>query len=102
MLNYGAAAQNLFNYRTDRLANATYYKVSVENGALTDGTNAGRYLLGEKVTLCAGAAPEGQKFAYWADSNGNVVGTKETLEITVSGTETYSAVYGCDHKEVVD
>jgi len=35
MLDYGAAAQKLFAYNTDRLANANFYKVSVEGGVLT-------------------------------------------------------------------
>ena len=42
LINYGALAQINFNYNTSRLANSTYYKVSVINGALQDGFASGR------------------------------------------------------------
>ena len=43
LLRYGAAVQKLFEYNTDRLANATYYKIQVVGGLLSDGFTSGRY-----------------------------------------------------------
>ena len=53
MLNYGAAAQVVLDYNTDRPANATYYKVSAENGALTD-----KYIVAVDRTVSAGLGEE--------------------------------------------
>ncbi len=93
LLNYGAAAQVVFNYNTHKPANAEYHKVSIGGGALVDGMDAGRFLLGQEVTIQAKPAPEGEQFAYWTDANGSVVDTKETLTFTVTGNESYTAVY---------
>ena len=45
MLEYGAAAQEYFGYRTDRLANASYYQIKTVNALLEDGTDNGLYLV---------------------------------------------------------
>ena len=93
LLNYGAATQTLLGYKTNRLANATYYKISVENGTLADGTAMGRYLSGDTVALKANPASEGKMFTHWQDSNGNYVSADYDCEITVTESETYTAVY---------
>jgi hypothetical protein len=102
MLEYGAAAQNVFDYKTNRLANATYYKISVENGTLADGTTMGRYVAGEKAVLKANPAPEGKEFAYWVDELGEVISEEETAEVCTEKSQVYSAVYVCIHNEIVD
>ena len=93
MLNYGAAAQELLDYKTDRLANDTYYKVEVENGKLADGFTSGRYLAGETVTITANEPAEGKKFSHWQDENGNVVSTSSTYQIDIAQGNVYTAVY---------
>ncbi len=93
MLEYGAAAQNLFDYHTDRLATAEYYAVSVENGLLADGFDFGRYVYGERVELSANANSDGLIFSHWADGNGAIISTAAETEITVTDATTYTAVY---------
>ena len=90
MLNYGAAMQTLLQYNTSRPATATYYKISVENGTLADGTTTGRYLANEKVTLTANAPLDGWQFSHWTDELGSTV---QGNEITVTTSKTYTAVY---------
>ncbi len=51
MLSYGAAAQIFADYKTDRLATDRFYRVTVEGGALADGTSDGFYKEGEKVAI---------------------------------------------------
>ena len=73
MLNYGAAAQILFDYNLDRLANETYYKLEVENGTLADGFAYGRYTAEESVTIIANAPATGYEFSGWQDLNGDII-----------------------------
>ena len=94
MLIYGADAQRYFNYRTDRLANATYYQVTVVDGTLPDGTTKGLYQENESVVLTANAALEGKEFSYWQNSLGQNVGTEQTLTVLVSSNKTLTAIYG--------
>ena len=94
MLEYGAWAQEYFNYNTDRMANATYYTVEVVNGTFADGTTSGLYPAGKKLTLVADV-PNGEAFTYWQNADGESVGNNENLTITVGvGNQTYTAVYG--------
>jgi len=93
MLDYGAAAQNLFAYNTDRLANATFYTVSVANGTLEDGTTMGRYVANSTVTMTAEATKGDAPFICWKNGNGEVVSEETTLTVTVSGNQMYSAQY---------
>ena len=51
LLEYGAAAQSSFGYRTDRPANGRYYQLTVDGGRLPDGTSRGLYLKGECVRV---------------------------------------------------
>jgi len=93
LMNYGALAQLNFNYNTSRLANATYYKVNVVNGVLQDGFTSGRYQTTETITLTPNEAPLGMKFAYWKDSNNNVISTSKTVTLGVTKAVSYEAVY---------
>ncbi len=93
MLDYGASAQKLFGYNTDRLANATYYTVTVENGVLEDGFAWGRYALNATDTLTANAPADGYAFVGWVDETGATVAETETVSVSVTANKTYTAVY---------
>ena len=102
MLNYGAAAQVVFNYNTDRPANGTYYKITVENGTLPDGFTQGRYLMNDSVTLTAAPTPAGKYFAGWLDNEtGEIVSESETLTVSVTSAKTYTATYESGTKGLV-
>ena len=92
MINYGAAAQINFNYNTEKLANATYYKVNVENAVLPDGFTSGRFKAEEQVTLTA-PLKEGYVFKNWTNSNGDIVSTEVNYTLTVTKDETLTANY---------
>ncbi len=100
MLDFGAAAQNYFDYATERLASATdFVQVKVEGGTLPDGFTEGLYKSGTPVTLTAPASnTEGDDFSSWTDTNGSSVGKTNSIELTVnkpSGSYTvkYTANY---------
>ena len=93
MLDYGAITQQYFGYNTERLANATYYSVSVSGGVLSDGLNYGLYKDGETVTVIAGEPETGKQFKQWVDENNNVLGTATTLSLSASEDITVSAEY---------
>ena len=93
MKEYGAKAQINFNYNLDRLANATYYNINVINGTLSDGFTQGRFQLEEEITIKANPSEEGMRFVHWIDKNKKVVSTSSTIQIQVSGDNTYEAVY---------
>lgn len=94
MLNYGAAAQEYTEYKTDWLANDAFYEVKMAGGILPDGTTTGLYKKDSKVMLTADAAADGCKFAGWQNSAGETVSTDEAYEITVGEkNEVYMAVY---------
>ena len=84
LLDYGARAQKYFGYNTDRLANATYYQITIEGGTLPDGTTKGLYKAGESVSL----TPTTEDFDHWENA------ANETVEntITVTKVETYTAI----------
>ena len=92
MVNYGAAAQTNFNYNTEKLANATYYKVNVENTVLPDGFTSGRFKAEEQVMLTA-PEKEGYIFTGWTNSNEELVSTDVTYTLTVTQDETLTANY---------
>lgn len=48
--------------------------------------------MNRSLTLTA-TPEEGYTFAYWMDSKGNKVGTDATLNVTVTGRETYTPVF---------
>ena len=95
MLEYGAAAQEYFNYRTDHLANADFYQVKVAGGTLADGFEKGLYLTGESTTIVAPETNEdGDSFHHWENSAGASVGTSATMSVTVgNANEVYTAKY---------
>lgn len=94
MLDYGAAAQEIFSWTTDRLANDTYYEIKVINGKASDGFRCGRYKQGDKITIKADDAPSGEEFYCWKDKDGNIVGESEEIEIEVGSEKNeYTAVY---------
>ena len=93
MLEYGATVQSLLGYNVDRLANETYYRINVENGTLADGFTYGLYKANDIITIQANPAETEKYFSHWEDSTGESVGTEQTQEITVSGANTYTAVY---------
>lgn len=93
MLDYGAITQQYFGYNLDRLANATYYRVSVENGKLPDGFTSGLYKSGTDVTLVANAPAEDKVFQKWVDGENNILGTESTLTYNLDKDITITAVY---------
>ena len=97
VLEYGATAQTYLNYKTDTLANADFYQVKLEGGALVlDTCNHGLYLAGTEVEITAPATNEnGDAFTNWTDSTGNIVATTSDATITVGeANEVYTANYG--------
>ncbi|MBQ7172661.1 MAG: leucine-rich repeat protein [Clostridia bacterium] len=89
MLNYGTLAQQYFNYKTDRLANATYYQINVVGGTLPDTSTKGLYQPGKSVTLSSNAT----EFGYWVNKAGEVVGSSNPIVVTVGNSEeTFTAV----------
>ena len=97
LLNYGASIQTLLNYKTNRLANANFNKITVVNGTLADATTSGRYINEEKITITANEPEEGMQFVNWTDKDGVEVATTATTEITVTGANTYTANYEVKH-----
>ncbi len=96
MLNYGASAQILLDYRVDVLANKNRYEITVMNGVLPDGFSVGRYQEGERIVLTAEENFGGAIFSHWEDESGAVVGGTLSSKITISGNKTYKAVYRDD------
>ena len=94
MLNYGASAQKYFNYKTDRLANASFYEVNVTGATLPDGMTYGLYAENEQVTLTAAAQNgEGKPFSAWL-VNGAKLATTATFTYTVKENVEITAAYG--------
>lgn len=94
MLDYGAMAQKYFDYKTDRLANDSFYQVKVTDGLLPDGFAKGLYLKGDEVVITANAAAEGKTFSHWQNSAGDVVSYEQTATVTVGEkNDVYSPVY---------
>ncbi len=94
MLSYGAAAQEIFSWTTDRLANDTYYKIDLINGKASDGFAHGLYKMGDRITIKADEAPSGEEFLCWKDKDGKIVAEGEETEIQVGDADNeYTAVY---------
>ena len=104
MLEYGAKAQIYTNYKTNRLVTADYYQIKVVGGTLPDCCDSGLYALGEVVSLTAPSTDgEGNEFSYWENDEGEIVGTTETVDVTViSRNRTYTAVYGSEIPVIPD
>ena len=94
MLEYGAMSQIYLGIATDRLANDTYYKVSVSSGLFEDGMRSGLYLSSDKPIITAKEAERGYEFIGWANSAGYIVSTSAVYTIpSISAEETYTATY---------
>ncbi len=96
MLQYGAATQKYFNYRTDRLADAAYSQITVKGGCITaDLSCQGLYQSGNSITLQAYPADEtGVPFSHWENSAGVKISEETKCTITVGETdEAYTAIY---------
>ncbi len=95
MLDYGAAAQLYFNYKTDRLATADFYQISVNGGISENGEIGGLYLTGEQITLTASETDaDGIPFAYWQNSAGeNISGDRIYTATVGTQNEIYTAIY---------
>ena len=87
LLDRGADAQQYYGYKVNRLANGTYYQLSLVNGVLDDKTERGLYQFGEKVAATA----EIDDFDHWEDASGKYIGDSQEIVITVKKEETYTA-----------
>ncbi len=90
---YGSLAQINFGYLLDRLADEVYFNVNVIGGTLEDGFTQGRYIIKDIVTLTANAPIDGYKFLYWQDENKNIVSVDPVINVEVSRSFTYEAVF---------
>lgn len=95
MLDFGAAAQVYFDYKTDSLANTPFYRVKTVGGKLADGFTDGLYRPGKEVLIKADAPADGMEFTGWKNSAGDIVSTDAEYTVTVgNANETYTATYG--------
>ena len=95
ILDYGSSAQKIFNYHTNRLANLTYYKISIANGTLDDGFKTILCHSGETISLISNDYP-GKEFYRWEDEGGNGIGNNEEINYTLptlSSNKTLTAVW---------
>ena len=69
MIENGAAAQRAENYRTDRLADADFVELTVENGSFADGTSKGLFIAGSTIDVTA-FEPLGEIVSDWLNSQG--------------------------------
>jgi len=90
-LEYGAAAQQVLGYETDRLATAEYKAIKIAGGKLADGYTRGLYLAGDEITVTPDTQPaQGQQFVIYAP-NGAIASESYTFTVsenTASGTYT--------------
>ena len=97
MLSYGAAAQNYFNYQTDRLATSDYFQIRLTGGVLPDGFDHGLYQTGDEVSISAPDNDGEEDFYRWKDENGSTVSTSAVFNYTVkSKNVALTPVYGND------
>ena len=103
LLEYGAAAQNYINYKTDKLATDKYVKVTLQNGGMfEDGCSTTLAKPGEQLTVIAPKTNDRGGFFQWIDSEENVLSYDATYTLTVGTTNTtLSAVYiSCQGGEI--
>lgn len=89
--NYGAAAQIRFGYHTDFLSSGTFCTLSLEGAHLEDGFSSGIYPENATVTLFANDS-EKEFFIRWFDGDGTLLGTGQTLTLTLEQDTTVRAV----------
>ncbi len=95
LLDYGASAQEMYNYKTDRLANANFVQIKLADATLSDGFKSGLYLEGDTITLRAPEQnDENVSFTRWRDSDGNIISSSAGYTFTVGNTNnTYTPEY---------
>ena len=101
VLNYGAMAQIVLEYRTDRLANGAASYIKIEGGHSSDGFNGGYYLAGDTLTV---VADDGEGFTGWVNGKGEIIGTEKSITVTVTADhdkETFKAVFAHNYTSTV-
>ncbi len=91
ILRYGANAQIIFDYKTDRLVTSHAVRIDTVDGRISDGFRTGVYFVGDEVTLVTNA----EGFSHWEDSEGNTVSTDPSYTFTVTASaksNTYFAI----------
>jgi len=64
------------------------------------GTGGGKVIANFETTVTANAAPEGKKFAYWTDGDGNIKSYFEEYKFFPSADTTLTAVFVDENEEV--
>ena len=98
ILAYGAAAQNLFGYKPDKLAIGDYVEITAVGAAMDDGMSRGLYCIGDEITLSARPPMDGVHVSYWTGADGQIIARDtDTLTFTVDESfpvrGTVTAVY---------
>lgn len=92
-----AAGEKLIVVAPTYTANVSSYTINVSGGKIQEtSATTGSYAYGDKITLVADAAPSGQSFSAWKNSAGVVISTSSTLQVTVGGNETFTAVFSAE------
>ena len=80
---------------------ATWTKQIIKvNVTVNGGSGTGIYDANYSVTVTANEAPEGKKFAYWTDGEGNIRSYLETYKFYPSADTTLTAVFVAEDEEV--
>ena len=98
ILAYGAAAQNVFDYKPDKLAIGDYVEITAVGAAMDDGMSRGLYCIGDEITLSARPPMDGVHVSYWTGADGQIIARDtDTLTFTVDESfpvrGTVTAVY---------
>ena len=89
-LEYCAAAQTVFGYKTEELATAPRVYIEVVNGTLQTGSSTGVFLVGEEVTATTTA--EDEWFKCWRDSARKDLSEEKTYTFTADKSAVIKAV----------
>ena len=95
ILTYGARAQIILDYKTDRLVTSHGARIEVKGGHISDGFTAGVYLAGDSVTMIADMSATNGDFLRW-EYNGETVSTEKVLTVKIDNetkSGAYTAVY---------
>ncbi len=74
-----------------------YVDVTVQGG-----TGTGTYIANAGITVTAGEAPEGEKFAYWTDANGKIRSYSTDYKFYPTEDTTVTAVFVPEDEEIVE
>lgn len=78
-----------------------YIDLKVNGGKITSGDiTDGKGLAYNAYTVTADAAPEGQKFAYWVDANGNVMSYSAEYKFYPAADMELTAIYVAENENV--